>query len=194
VDVYSENEFTPSYNAYPDDREAPPEVEGWTVHEGMNHMTGAQALVFARERKSFDDGDRTRIKNQQAVFEAMIKKATSSKTMLMSYNKILSSLKRYFEMSFSSKELRALVKYQLRKNPSWLIYRNQITGGDGSMTTYTTGDEYCYVMTQDAESIGNAKSLIQAVVNGQQLEKDDEGNVYIVQTEEGEGTEETTEE
>jgi hypothetical protein len=32
----------------------------------------------------------------------MIKKATSSKTMLMSYNKILSNLKKYFEMSFSS--------------------------------------------------------------------------------------------
>lgn len=194
VDVYSENEFTPSYNAYPDDKEAPPEVDGWTVQKGMNHMTGAQALVFARERKSFDDGDRTRIKNQQAVFEAMIKKATSSKTMLMSYNKILSNLKDYFEMSFSSKELRALVKYQLRKNPNWLIYRNQITGGDGSMTTYTTGDEYCYVMTQDEESIGNAKSLIQAVMNGQELEKDDEGDVHIVQTEEGEGSEGSAEE
>ena len=194
VDVYSENEFTPSYNAYPDDKDAPPEVEGWTVKEGMNHMTGAQALVFARERKSFDDGDRTRIKNQQAVFEAMIKKATSSKTMLLSYNKILSSLKKYFEMSFSSKELRALVKYQLRKNPSWMIFRNQITGGDGSMTTYTTGDEYCYVMTQDEESIGNAKTLIQAVMNGQELGEDDEGNVYVAQTEDSEGAEETTEE
>ena len=194
VDVYSENEFTPSYNAYPDDKDPPPEVDGWTVKKGMNHMTGAQALVFARERKSFDDGDRTRIKNQQAVFEAMIKKATSSKTMLMSYNKILSSLKKYFEMSFSSKELRALIKYQLRKNPTWLIYRNQITGGDGSLQTYTTGDEFCYVMTQDAESIGNAKSLIQAVLNGQELEKDEEGEVHVVQTEESEGAEETTEE
>ena len=197
VDVYSENEFTPSYNAYPDDKDPPPEVEGWTVHEGMNHMTGAQALVFARERKSFDDGDRTRIKNQQAVFEAMIKKATSSKTMLLSYNKILSSLKDYFEMSFSSKELRALVKYQLSKNPNWQIYRNTITGGDGSMQTYSTGDAYCYVMTQDAESIGNAKTLIQAVMNGQELAKDEDGNVYVVPTEEDtEGTEdaETAEE
>ena len=168
-------------------------MEGWTVHEGMNHMTGAQALVFARERKSFDDGDRTRIKNQQAVFEAIIKKATSSKTMLLSYNKILSSLKAYFEMSFSSKELRALAKYQLKKSPSWQIYRNQITGGDGSMTTYTTGDQYCYVMTQDEESINNAKSLIQAVMNGQQLAKNEDGDVYIVETEEGEGTEESEE-
>jgi len=194
VDVYSENEFTPSYNAYPDDKEAPPEVEGWTVKEGMNHMTGAQALVFARERKSFDDGDRTRIKNQQAVFEAMIKKATSSKTMLLNYNKILSSLRDYFEMSFSSKELRALIKYQLKQNPNWLIYRNQITGGDGSMATYTTGDELCYVMTQDAESINNAKSLMQAVMNGQELEKDEDGNVSVVQTEDSENTEGTTEE
>jgi LCP family protein required for cell wall assembly len=182
IDVYSEFEFNPV------------KLKDWTVKEGVNHMNGKQALAFARERKAFPTGDNQRIKNQQAVFEAMIKKATSSKTMLMSYNKILSSLKKYFEMSFSSKELRALVKYQLRKNPSWLIYRNQITGGDGSMTTYTTGDEYCYVMTQDAESIGNAKSLIQAVMNGQQLEKDDEGDVHVVQTEEGEGTEETTEE
>ena len=191
VDVYSEVEFTPSYNAYPDDRDAPPEVEGWTVKEGVNHMTGAQALVFARERKAFDDGDRTRIKHQQAVFEAMIKKATSSKTMLLSYNKILSNLKAYFEMSFSSKELRALVKYQLAKNPNWKIYRNTITGGDGSMILYSTGDAYAYVMTQDEESIGNAKTLIQAVMEGQELDKDEDGNVYVVQTDEG--TEDTQE-
>ena len=124
----------------------------------------------------------------------MIKKATSSKTMLLNYNKILSSLRDYFEMSFSSKELRALIKYQLKHSPNWLIYRNQITGGDGSMATYTTGDELCYVMTQDAESINNAKSLMQAVMNGQELEKDEDGNVSVVQTEDSENTEGTTEE
>ena len=62
------------------------------------------------------------------------------------------------------------------------------------MATYTTGDERCYVMTQDAESINNAKSLMQAVMNGQELEKDEDGNVSVVQTEDSENTEGTTEE
>lgn len=178
IDVYSEYEFTPV------------KKKDWTVQEGMNHMDGEQALAFARERKAFPSGDNQRIKNQQAVFEAMFKKATSSKTMLLSYNKILTNLKDYFEMSFSSRELRALVKMQLAKNPNWQIYKNTIVGGNGSMTTYTTGDQYCYVMTQDPESIENAKTLINAVMTGQPLEKDDDGNVYVVQTEDAEGTSE----
>ncbi|MBE6040333.1 MAG: hypothetical protein E7219_05165 [Clostridiales bacterium] len=178
VDVYSEYEFTPV------------KKKDWTVQEGMNHMDGEQALAFARERKAFPSGDNQRIKNQQAVFEAMFKKATSSRTMLLSYNKILSNLKDYFEMSFSSRELRALVKMQLAKNPNWQIYKNTIVGGNGSMTTYTTGDQYCYVMTQDADSIENAKTLINAVMTGQPLEKDEDGNVYVVQTEDSEGTSE----
>jgi LCP family protein required for cell wall assembly len=178
VDVYSEYEFTPV------------KKKDWTVQEGMNHMDGEQALAFARERKAFPSGDNQRIKNQQAVFEAMFKKATSSRTMLLSYNKILSNLKDYFEMSFSSRELRALVKMQLAKNPNWQIYKNTIVGGNGSMTTYTTGDQYCYVMTQDADSIENAKTLINAVMTGQPLEKDEDGNVYVVQTEDSEETSE----
>ena len=65
VDVYSEYEFNPV------------KMKEWTVKEGMNHMNGKQALAFARERKAFATGDNQRIKNQQAVFEAMFKKATS---------------------------------------------------------------------------------------------------------------------
>ena len=168
IDVYSEYEFTPV------------KMPDWTVQKGWNHMTGKQAVAFARERKAFADGDNQRIKNQQAVFEAVIKKATSSKTIALSYNKILSSLKDNFRMSFSSAELRSLIRLQIAKNPDWKIYKNTITGGDGSMPTYTTGNAYAYVMTQDETSINNAKSLINAVLEGQPLDKDDEGNVYVV--------------
>ena len=167
IDVYSEYEFNPVKRSW------------WTVKKGMNHMNGRQALAFARERKAFADGDNQRIKNQQAVFEAMIKKATSSKTLLLSYNKILTNLKGYFEMSFSSAEMRALIKLQLAKNPQWKIYKNTIRGGDGLLPTYTTGATSCYVMTQDEESIANARELIAAVMNGGKLAKDDDKNVYV---------------
>jgi LCP family protein required for cell wall assembly len=175
VDVYSEYEFTPV------------KMKDWTVQEGMNHMNGEQALAFARERKAFPTGDRQRIINQQAVFEAMFKKATSSRTMLLSYNKILSNLKDYFEMSFSSRELRKLVKMQIAKDPDWQMYKNTIVGGDGTLDTYSAG--YAYVMTQDEESISNARALIKAVMNGQPLEKDEDGVVHLVETESEEGTE-----
>ncbi|MBR2674352.1 MAG: LCP family protein [Mogibacterium sp.] len=176
VDVYSEYEFEPV------------KYKGWTVKEGMNHMDGKQALAFARERKAFDSGDNQRIKNQQAVFEAMFKKATSSKTMLLNYNRVLSELKDYVEMSFSSREVRSLVKMQISKNLKWSIYKNTLVGGDDTQPLYGTGGEYAYVMTQDEESINHARELIQAVLEGTPLTKDSEGVVQVQGAEsEGEG-------
>ena len=181
VDVYSDYEFEPT------------KYKGWTVQEGMNHMDGKQALAFARERKAFDDGDRQRVKNQQAVFEAMFKKATSSSTMLMNYSVILTELKDYVQMSFSSKEIRSLVKYQISKNLKWDIYRNALTGGDDMQPLYTTGGQYAYVMSRDEESIAHAKELIQAVMRGDPLTKDEDGNLSVLSTEENseEGAEES---
>ena len=167
VDVESEYEFNPV------------KMKKWTVKKGMNHMNGKQALAFARERKAFIDGDHQRIKNQQLVFEALIKKATSSRTMILSYNKVLTSLRDYFEMSFSSREIRRLVKFQLAKDPDWKIFKNTVVGGDGSMPTYSTGGAYAYVMTQDPESIDNAKTLINAVLEGKDLQTDEEGVVTV---------------
>jgi LCP family protein required for cell wall assembly len=168
VDVESEYEFTPV------------KLKDWTVQEGVNHMNGKQALAFARERKAFPTGDHQRIKNQQLVFEALIKKATSSRTMILSYNKVLTSLRNYFEMSFSSREVRKLVKFQLAKDPDWKIFKNTIVGGDGSLPTYSTGGAYAYVMTQDPASIDNAKTLINAVLDGQDLQTDEDGVVTVV--------------
>ena len=179
VDVYSEYEFTPV------------KLKEWTVKEGVNHMNGEQALAFARERKAFDSGDNQRIKNQQAVFEALFKKATSSKTMLLNYNNVLSELKDYVEMSFSSREIRSLVKMQISKNLKWSIYKNTLVGGDDMQPLYGTGGEYAYVMSQDEKSIAHAQELIQAVLAGEPLTKDEEGVVQVLNKEED--TEETEE-
>ena len=167
IDVYSEYEFTPV------------KKKDWTVKEGMNHMNGKEALAFARERKSFIDGDIQRTKNQQAVFEAIIKKSTNSKTLLLNYSKILSSLKNYFKMSFNSSEIKSLIKYQIVKSPDWDIHKNTLIGGNATMPTYSTGSTPVYVMSQNQESIDNAKKLIQGVMNGDNLLKDKDGNLYL---------------
>ncbi|NLY86970.1 MAG: LCP family protein [Clostridiales bacterium] len=169
VDVKSDYEFVPVKR------------KNWTVKKGWNHMNGEEALAFARERKAFDEGDNQRVKNQQAVLEAILKKAMNSKTMVLSYNKVLSELKKYFEMSFSSREMRSLVKMQLARNPKWNITKNALVGGDGSMGTYTTGSAAAYVMTQDPDSIEMAKSYIEAVMNGQTLKTEKDGSITIIE-------------
>lgn len=174
IDVYSEYSFAPLNNS------------AYYVQEGMNHMNGAQALAFARDRKSFSEGDNQRIKNQQEVVEAVIKKATSSTAMLVKYNDILTSLKDYFRMSISSSELKDLIKMQISDNPKWEFYKNSLSGQGKLMSTYSTGSENVYVMLQDEESIQKAHGLIKAVMNGKRLTKDKDGNVSIVETEDEE--------
>lgn len=53
---------------------------------------------------------------------------------------------------------------QLREGLDWDIKKNTITGFDGSEQTYSTGDSYAYVMTQDQNSIGKAKDKISKVM------------------------------
>ena len=155
-------------------------ITGHVYKQGMIHVQGRGALYYARERKAFIEGDNQRIKNQQLIFSEMLKKATSSKTMLLSYNKILSELDDYFEMSLSSREIRSLLKLQLGKNIKWKMFKNTVVGGNGSLATYSTGATKCYVMTQDPYSIANAQDLIKAVLNGQKLTKDKETDRVIV--------------
>ena len=152
IDVYSEYEFNPVKRSW------------WTVKKGWNHMNGKEALAFARERKAFPTGDNQRIKNQQAVMEALIKKATSGMTMLIKYNKILNSLEDYFEMNFSSSEIRAIIKLQITRSISWDIQKNTLTGHDASEATYSTGSQRVYVMSQDEGSINDAKDKIAGIM------------------------------
>ncbi|MCF0141214.1 MAG: LCP family protein [Mogibacterium sp.] len=155
VDVYSDYEFVPV------------KMPSWTVQQGMNHMNGSQALCFARERKAFNEGDVQRIKNQQAVFEAMFKKALSSKVLMLSYMNILDELTGYVEMNMSSGEIRSLVKMQIAKNIKWDIQKNNLTGHDRYMGTVSTGSTEVYVMGQDEDSVNDAKAKIQAVLSGE---------------------------
>lgn len=155
--------------------------------KGQIHVNGHEALYYARERKAFETGDNQRVKNQQLIFRLMVEKATSSTAMLLSYNKVLSSLEDYFEMNFSSREVRSLVKFQLAKRPKWNMVRNSLTGPGATMATYSTGSQKVYVMAQDPTSVANAQALIQAVMDGKKLAEDENGDAYVVE----EGTEVT---
>lgn len=52
-----------------------------TFTKGMNHMNGAEALDWIRQRKQFPDGDFARMRHQQEFLRALLDKAASTGTL-----------------------------------------------------------------------------------------------------------------
>ncbi|MEG1705822.1 MAG: LCP family protein [Clostridia bacterium] len=139
---------------------------GYSYKKGMNHLNGKQALAFSRERYSFAGGDRQRGKNQQKVIEAIIKKLTSSTTVLTKYTNILNSLSSSFQTNVEQKDISSLVKMQLDTMPSWKISNMSLDGTGANLTTYSAGSQKLYVMIPDQNTVKEAKSKIDSILDG----------------------------
>lgn len=133
--------------------------------EGENQLDGAKALAYARERHAYSDGDNHRVRNQQEVLKAIVKKLTGSTTLLTRYNKILKYLAPTMEMNLTRAEVKALVKFQLGKNPKWKFESNSLEGFDAFSTVYSAGNQQLYVMKPDEESIKKARQKIKEIEN-----------------------------
>ena len=131
--------------------------------EGENQLDGAKALAYARERHAYSDGDNHRVRNQQEVLKAIVKKLTGSTTLLTRYNKILKYLAPTMEMNLTRAEVKALVKFQLGKNPKWKFESNSLEGFDAFSTVYSAGNQQLYVMKPDEESIKKARQKIKEI-------------------------------
>ena len=149
VDVYSDYTF---------------DGRGCHFNKGMNHINGHQALVFSRERYSFAGGDNQRVKNQQHVINAIIKKAMNP-AILTKYTSILNSMQGTFQTNIDQKEISELVKMQLKDMPQWTIDNNALTGTGATKTTYSAGSQPLYVMIPNNTSVANAKDKINSVLN-----------------------------
>ena len=159
IDVYSDYTFTsvgsPGYYDPTDF------VEGW------NHMDGAAALAFARERHAFATGDIQRGINQMKVIQAMLDKLRSP-ALLTSYTRLMAAVSDCFVTSLSEDQISALVRMQLGDFASWTIESLTVTGSNGSSTQcYSAQGQKLYVMKPDEESVAQAQSLIQSVLSGE---------------------------
>ncbi len=126
IDVYSDYDFKSAISDY-------------TYKKGWNHLTGKQALYFARERKAFEDEDQQRIKNQLKVMKACLKKVSSSKALLTNYTKLLKAVNDKMETNMSEKEMAAIVKMQLEDMSKWNIKTQSVQGDLTMKGTYTMG-------------------------------------------------------
>lgn len=140
--------------------------EGFYFMTGINHLNGASALAFARERKSFSDGDRQRIKNQQLVLEAVLDKVTSSTTILTKYSSILGSLENYIETNMSDTDIKSIIRMQLDDMAEWDIRKISLDGEGSSQPCYSAGNAYASVILPDDASIDKAREEIAKIFSG----------------------------
>ncbi len=159
IDVYSDTAFTsvgsPGYYDPTDF------VEGW------NHLDGAAALAFARERHAFATGDIQRGINQMKVIDAMLEKIKSP-ALLTNYSRLLEAVSDNFVTSLSSGQIAALVRMQLSDFAAWDIENCSVTGTSSSSThCYSAQGQKLYVMMPDEASVAAAQAVIQSVLSGE---------------------------
>ena len=159
VDVYSDKSFT----TYNNDGGA----QRVNIKKGMNHLNGAQALSYVRERYAYSDGDFHRIKNQQQVLEAMIKKITNNKELLLKYDEILNSLKSMYVTDIPADLVKQLVKQQLEDFPSWTIEKQTLKAtGMTTTETYSLPGLEQFVAIPVQSSINSCTSKIKSTIKG----------------------------
>ena len=140
-------------------------LDGCTYRIGDNNVNGKCALRFARERKSYESGDRHRGENQEQVITRIIEKISSDKNLVLDYNKILNSLDGSFDSDIDSDDISALVKMQLDDMSSWTVESYNINGSGAYAKTNSYPGQDLYVMMTDANTVNTAKEKIKATLN-----------------------------
>lgn len=155
VDVVSLYNFTARHGNYP-------------FKKGVNHMNGAQAVSFARERITLPGGDVTRGKHHIELIKGVFAKATTT-AVLTNYQSLLDAVSSNFQTDMSTSEIAALAGMQLSDNAEW-HFTSYASYGDGDMrkcASYSGGELWVCLLKQD--SVTKAAGLLQRVLNGEHI-------------------------
>ncbi len=139
---------------------------GYSYPVGQIEMNGAKALVYARERYAYTNGDNQRIKNQQTILTGILNKAMSP-AILTNYTSLLDVVMKSCQTNIPTDVVTSLVKEQLNNNESWNIEHQYLSGsGSHSTKTYSMPGYNLYVMIPNQASIDAASANIEIVEDG----------------------------
>lgn len=138
----------------------------YNIVAGDNYMDGEKALGFVRERYSLANGDNDRVKNQQRVLTAMLKKMMSP-TIITNYTSILDAVSGSFETNMKSSDITDLIKMQIDDMASWDIKQIQLSGrGEQMLGGALMPDTPLYYMIPNQDSVNQCTAIIQEMMDG----------------------------
>ena len=165
VDVESPKEFTTKRMQIPSP-DGTLEKKSFSFPAGPVHLSGQEALAFARERYAFASGDNQRGKNQMTVIKGIIDKITSP-AILRNYQKVLNALPNAFISNITFDQVKVMVRAQQQDGREWHVTSFAVSGSAASDYCYSWPGQLLYVTRPDPDSVEMAKTLIQQVMNGQ---------------------------
>lgn len=138
--------------------------------EGVNHLDGASALAFARDRHSFSDGDFARGRHQMEVIRAVIAKMESS-DMLANYGDVMDSMSGSFQTNMTKEEIGNLVQVTL-EGDKWNVVSYGVGGTGATKPCYSLGTSASVVIPDDA-SVAYARELIERTLSDETISQDE---------------------
>ena len=91
----------------------------------------------------------------------MIKKVTSSKTLLTHYSSILDASRDYIQINMSQNEISSLIRMQLKGGYHWTIKKQGMNGTGEFTQCYSTGNYQVYAMRPSKKSVNKAVKKIE---------------------------------
>ena len=158
IDVYSPVEFDSS-------------IKGYHYNQGWNHLSGKEALYFARERKAFEGQDEIRVENQQRVLEAIIKKMTSSTTLLIYYGEIMDAAGDNVMTNMSADDMKDLVRMQITDMASWDFQKQKVDGepDEDYVASLSSSQMYSIIRT-DEDSVRKCVEAINKLGEAEEVD------------------------
>jgi len=135
--------------------------------QGENQMDGKTALIFSRERFSFEDGDRQRGRNQMAVIQGVVEKMASM-DMLRNFSAVMGSMNGALSTNVSYPQLLKLLQTYAVDTGTWRIVTYSVDGTGDTQVPWSL-NEPAYVMVPDQATVDTAKALMASVRNGEIL-------------------------
>ena len=131
--------------------------------KGVQHMDGAHALEFSRERYSFAAGDRTRGHNQQLVIVAIMKKALQP-SIITNYSQFLEALGGSMQTNMGTEQMKTLIRNQLNAMHGWNYSAIAVDGSGAMLPTHSMGAQKLWVMEPNWDTVNTARDRMRQIL------------------------------
>ena len=136
--------------------------------EGPIHLSGEEALLYVRERKTLPDGDFGRVMHQQLVMKSIIRKMTG-REIIYRFDDVLDGLNGKFLTNMSGEAIYGLTQKQLRDGTDWDTISYRIVGYTDMASCAISPYDLLSVVIPYEEEINIIKEEIQKLLRGETI-------------------------
>lgn len=134
---------------------------------GWNVLNKWSALNVARARHGLENGDQSRIKNQQEVLKGIFNKLLEPSS-LTKIETIIKSVEGTVKTNMTGDEIFSLVRMQIKNMNGWTFNQISLSGVSATLPSFAMGGRELYMVKLDEKVLEETKLAIQNALKGEQ--------------------------